>query len=200
MLWHDLERVFIVHYLFCSMFSMIGWVRCGRASLRLINFNLTFYKLLMAPIWFFAIPQVFSLLDCMVLDFVFCTIYFVDNSRLHCFTLLHLFCVDFGLHHGARFCHTNDRQNMALAFTQSWQIIVGKQDVRILMMGLDAAGKTTIVYKFKLGEVQQFQPLDSMSKLSSTNISVSLFGMLVAEIRFDRSGATSTKVPMDWYL
>jgi len=29
----------------------------------------------------------------------------------------------------------------------------GKKDVRILMVGLDAAGKTTILYKLKLGEV-----------------------------------------------
>ena len=29
----------------------------------------------------------------------------------------------------------------------------GKQDVRILMVGLDAAGKTTILYKLKLGEI-----------------------------------------------
>lgn len=28
----------------------------------------------------------------------------------------------------------------------------GKQERRILMVGLDAAGKTTILYKFKLGE------------------------------------------------
>lgn len=28
-----------------------------------------------------------------------------------------------------------------------------KKDVRILMVGLDAAGKTTILYKLKLGEV-----------------------------------------------
>merc|ERR1719329_2012263 len=30
---------------------------------------------------------------------------------------------------------------------------MGKQEMRILMVGLDAAGKTTILYKFKLGEV-----------------------------------------------
>ena len=29
----------------------------------------------------------------------------------------------------------------------------GKKDVRILMVGLDAAGKTTILYKLMLGEV-----------------------------------------------
>merc|ERR1711869_62718 len=31
--------------------------------------------------------------------------------------------------------------------------LVGKKDMRILMVGLDAAGKTTILYKLKLGEV-----------------------------------------------
>merc|ERR1712057_2496 len=31
--------------------------------------------------------------------------------------------------------------------------LVGKRDCRILMVGLDAAGKTTILYKLKLGEV-----------------------------------------------
>merc|ERR1712063_187734 len=31
--------------------------------------------------------------------------------------------------------------------------LVGKRDMRILMVGLDAAGKTTILYKLKLGEV-----------------------------------------------
>jgi len=28
-----------------------------------------------------------------------------------------------------------------------------KKEMRILMIGLDAAGKTTILYKFKLGEI-----------------------------------------------
>merc|ERR1711977_761697 len=31
--------------------------------------------------------------------------------------------------------------------------LVGKKDCRILMVGLDAAGKTTILYKLKLGEI-----------------------------------------------
>merc|ERR1719440_1174492 len=33
------------------------------------------------------------------------------------------------------------------------RLISSKQDVRILMVGLDAAGKTTILYKLKLGDV-----------------------------------------------
>merc|ERR1719265_1982315 len=32
-------------------------------------------------------------------------------------------------------------------------MVVGNRDCRILMVGLDAAGKTTILYKLKLGEV-----------------------------------------------
>merc|ERR1719482_1017952 len=31
--------------------------------------------------------------------------------------------------------------------------MIGNQEMRILMVGLDAAGKTTILYKLKLGEV-----------------------------------------------
>jgi len=42
---------------------------------------------------------------------------------------------------------------MGVAFSQIWQRMIGKQEMRILMVGLDAAGKTTILYKLKLGEV-----------------------------------------------
>jgi len=42
---------------------------------------------------------------------------------------------------------------MGLAFSKVWARLVGKQEMRILMVGLDAAGKTTILYKLKLGEV-----------------------------------------------
>ncbi len=34
-----------------------------------------------------------------------------------------------------------------------WSRFFGPTEMRILMVGLDAAGKTTILYKFKLGEV-----------------------------------------------
>merc|ERR1712162_1906 len=40
-----------------------------------------------------------------------------------------------------------------LAFSKAFGKLVGKKDCRILMVGLDAAGKTTILYKLKLGEV-----------------------------------------------
>jgi len=38
-------------------------------------------------------------------------------------------------------------------FAKALEKIMGKQEMRILMVGLDAAGKTTILYKLKLGDV-----------------------------------------------
>ncbi|GFE53048.1 ADP-ribosylation factor 4 [Babesia ovis] len=42
---------------------------------------------------------------------------------------------------------------MGATITKLYNRIMSKQDVRILMVGLDASGKTTILYKLKLGEV-----------------------------------------------
>merc|ERR1712203_394847 len=40
---------------------------------------------------------------------------------------------------------------MGLSLSTLWKrLLVGKQEMRILMLGLDAAGKTTILYKLKL--------------------------------------------------
>uniref|UniRef100_A0A4W2CN27 Uncharacterized protein n=1 Tax=Bos indicus x Bos taurus TaxID=30522 RepID=A0A4W2CN27_BOBOX len=42
---------------------------------------------------------------------------------------------------------------MALTISSLFSRLFGKQQMRILMVGLDAAGKTTILYKLKLGEI-----------------------------------------------
>ena len=42
---------------------------------------------------------------------------------------------------------------MGSSFSKVWARFFGKKEMRILMVGLDAAGKTTILYKLKLGEV-----------------------------------------------
>ena len=42
---------------------------------------------------------------------------------------------------------------MGLTFSSLFQQLFGKKQMRILMVGLDAAGKTTILYKLKLGEI-----------------------------------------------
>lgn len=42
---------------------------------------------------------------------------------------------------------------MGLTISSVFSRLFGKKQMRILMVGLDAAGKTTILYKLKLGEV-----------------------------------------------
>ena len=42
---------------------------------------------------------------------------------------------------------------MGNVFASVFKRLFGKKEMRILMVGLDAAGKTTILYKLKLGEI-----------------------------------------------
>ena len=45
------------------------------------------------------------------------------------------------------------RENMGNLIEKALKGLFGKKEMRILMVGLDAAGKTTILYKLKLGEI-----------------------------------------------
>jgi len=47
---------------------------------------------------------------------------------------------------------------MGLSVSKLFDLVFGKKEMRILMLGLDAAGKTTILYKLKLGEVVSSVP------------------------------------------
>lgn len=49
--------------------------------------------------------------------------------------------------------NTNTVAKMGLTFSKLFDKLWGKKEMRILMVGLDAAGKTTILYKLKLGEI-----------------------------------------------
>ena len=42
---------------------------------------------------------------------------------------------------------------MGLSFGKLFSKLFAKKEMRILMVGLDAAGKTTILYRLKLGEI-----------------------------------------------
>jgi ADP-ribosylation factor protein 1 len=42
---------------------------------------------------------------------------------------------------------------MGLSISKLLSTLFSKKEMRILMVGLDAAGKTTILYKLKLGEI-----------------------------------------------
>ncbi|XP_036192583.1 ADP-ribosylation factor 1-like [Myotis myotis] len=48
--------------------------------------------------------------------------------------------------------------SMGNIFANLFKSLFGKKEMRILMVGLDAAGKTTILYKLKLNEVVQTMP------------------------------------------
>ena len=47
---------------------------------------------------------------------------------------------------------------MGFFFSKLWSKLLRKKDVRILMVGLDAAGKTTILYQLKMGETVKTIP------------------------------------------
>jgi ADP-ribosylation factor protein 1 len=53
---------------------------------------------------------------------------------------------------------------MGLTFSKLFDRLWGKKEMRILMVGLDAAGKTTILYKLKLGEIVTTIPTIGASK------------------------------------
>ena len=55
---------------------------------------------------------------------------------------------------------------MGLSFTKLFSRLFAKKEMRILMVGLDAAGKTTILYKLKLGEIVTTIPTIVMPSLS----------------------------------
>jgi small GTP-binding protein len=52
----------------------------------------------------------------------------------------------------ASFIRKKHQRNMGSVFGRLFKGL-GKKEMRILMVGLDAAGKTTILYKLKLGEI-----------------------------------------------
>lgn len=54
---------------------------------------------------------------------------------------------------------------MGNIFANLFKGLFGKKEMRILMVGLDAAGKTTILYKLKLGEIVTTIPTIGKSSL-----------------------------------
>lgn len=59
---------------------------------------------------------------------------------------------------------------MGLSFGKLFSRLFAKKEMRILMVGLDAAGKTTILYKLKLGEIVTTIPTIGMLSFQSVVI------------------------------
>merc|ERR1711879_1012175 len=53
--------------------------------------------------------------------------------------------------------HRTHIHTMGLSVSKLLSGLFGKKEMRILMVGLDAAGKTTILYKLKLGETVEYK-------------------------------------------
>lgn len=68
---------------------------------------------------------------------------------------------------------------MGNIFTGIFKGLFGKKEMRILMVGLDAAGKTTILYKLKLGEIVTTIPTIGTSPRRGTCATV--FGKAIDE-------------------
>ena len=85
------------------------------------------------------------------------------------------------------------------------KLFPGVKDTRILMVGLDAAGKTTILYKLKLGEIVTTIPTIGFNvetvqykKINFTVWDVGGQGTvskLTRKIRFVLCGATTSRTP-----
>lgn len=65
-------------------------------------------------------------------------------------------------------------QKMGMAISRMLKMLFARKEMRILMVGLDAAGKTTILYKLKLGEVVTTIPTIGTIYFSSINPHFSL--------------------------
>ena len=108
---------------------------------------------------------------------------------------------------------------MGLTFSKLFDKLWGKKEMRILMVGLDAAGKTTILYNLKLGEIVTTIPTIgknaplaqryliylehtltscfqvSTLRLSSTRTFNSPYGMWVDKTRFGLCGDITSRTP-----
>jgi len=97
---------------------------------------------------------------------------------------------------------------MGITFARLFSSFFGKKDMRILMVGLDAAGKTTVLYKLKLGEIVTTIPTIGnyaflivlnfkvlMWRPSSTRALSLPFGTWEVRIAFVPSGAITFRTP-----
>ncbi len=71
---------------------------------------------------------------------------------------------------------------MGIALEKMFRMFFSKAELRLLMVGLDAAGKTTILYKMKLGEVVTTIPTIGTS-LSPSHCSSASLHPLTACVR-----------------
>ena len=72
---------------------------------------------------------------------------------------------------------------MGNSISNLFKSLFGKKDMRILMVGLDAAGKTTILYKLKLGEIVTTIP--TIGLVSLFKFRILIYFLLLFDFRFN---------------
>ena len=91
------------------------------------------------------LDDIYSWICCINLHFRLCTLGFTSYIFFECWSL------QFQLVLPVRF--RDSLCTMGLLLSKIWGQLLGPEEMKILMLGLDAAGKTTILYRLKLGEV-----------------------------------------------
>lgn len=76
-----------------------------------------------------------------------------SDARTHLVLVLLLRPPAFGSCWTSKSTDLQIKEVMGNIFGNLLKSLIGKKEMRILMVGLDAAGKTTILYKLKLGEI-----------------------------------------------
>ena len=74
---------------------------------------------------------------------------------------------------------------MGNVFATLFKGLFGKKEMRILMVGLDAAGKTTILYKLKLGEIVTTIPTIGERLTFCIMVSLVLVGSVLSDTDMD---------------
>lgn len=75
-------------------------------------------------------------------------------------------------------------EKMGMAISRMVKMLFARKEMRILMVGLDAAGKTTILYKLKLGEVVTTIPTIGTIYYSSINPFFFFFNLFLFSFMF----------------
>ncbi|CAI0445739.1 unnamed protein product [Linum tenue] len=91
---------------------------------------------------------------------------------------------------------------MGLIISRIAKLFFPKSKVRILMVGLDASGKTTILYKLKLGETVTTTPTIGVSMLRQWSIRTlaSRYGMSEGNRRLGHCGGITSTMFRGWCL
>ena len=82
---------------------------------------------------------------------------------------------------------------MGASLSTSWNKLFSlNTDVRVLMLGLDAAGKTTILYKLKLGEIVTTIPTIgfNVETIQMQNIAFTVWDLGARDKGIQTSGAS----------